>query len=208
MALVRQTDLGGVIPAFNAMADQIERWARGELPPVVDPKVLGSWLEAGGVTTAALATGGVTLGKLATSYSDAPPGYSVALGVSTVPVVVGATTEATATAIVTASSFTADGARSVIVTFVAPAIQNTAANSIALCLYDGSTSQGQISLTTFPSAGSFAGPITAATRFVPAAGARTLSIRGFVNASNASVIAGTGGGIGLFLPLIMRVDVY
>jgi len=198
MALVRPTDLGGVIPAINAMADQLERWARGELPPVIDPKVLGSWLD----------TGGVTLGKLATSYSDAPPGYSVALGLSTVPVVVGATTEATATAIVTASSFTADGARSVIVTFVAPAIQNTAANSIALCLYDGSTSQGQISLTTFPSAGSFAGPITAATRFIPAAGARTLSIRGFVNASNASVIAGTGGGVGLFLPLIMRVDVY
>jgi len=209
MPLVRPTDLGGVIPAINAMADQLERWARGELPPVVDPKVLGSWLEVGGVTTAALATGGVTLGKLATSYSDAPPGYLIASGSTSSPIgiLTANNTEANALTLVTAGSFTADGTRPVAVTFFAPSWNNGAPgfNLVKLSLFDNGVSQGQIAQHSFAAQGDFTGPVGAATKYTPSAGAHTLSIRGWNTVGPTNVSAGAGGA-GNWAPMVVLVQ--
>ena len=96
-----------------------------------------------------------------------------------------ATTEAGATAAITGSAITYDGATPFLFSFYTRNLTK-GTNEIRAIIYDGTVSLGQIAYST--------GSLTSSSsrRYVPAAGAKTHSIRGYVDGGTGSVEGGTG----------------
>lgn len=117
------------------------------------------------------------------------------------PVTVSATTEATATAIVSAGAitFTADP---IDIEFYAPAwTPGSAAEDLFLWLYDG-TSIGKIGAGRLGTVAQ--GALIGRRRLTPTAAAHTYSIRAHTTATAHTVQAGTGGA-GTYVPGFIRI---
>lgn len=102
-----------------------------------------------------------------------------------------ATSEATATTIVTGAAVTYDGITPILIEFFCPQVVK-GTNNITLVLYDGSSSIGK--LTPAIQIQTANNPVVFATRrLTPAAAAKTYSIRGFVDAGTGTATGGAGG---------------
>lgn len=117
-----------------------------------------------------------------------------------------ATTEGTATTVVTSPSVTVDGSTPIFVQFFAPVVRNnTAAAIVRLHLFEGSTPLGDIGWAEEPSAGTDGGgPFFVSRRLTPSAGSHTYTVKVFVSAGSGLVRAGAGG-TGTFVPGYIRV---
>lgn len=160
-----------------------------------------------GVTVSGTPATGQAL--VATSSSAAtwqtPVGAELDYAQITAPVTISATTEATATTIVTGNGFTADGTAAVLIHFYSPSVVvPTSAECILVLYQDGST----IGLLDDQPAGTNVANTRAASvfrRIVPASGARTFSIRAYRATSNCTVQAGAGSGAGTYQPAFIRI---
>ncbi len=112
----------------------------------------------------------------------------------TSPVSITATTEATATTIVTGNSVAYDGSTIVVIEFFVGNITGDA----AVVLYDGSSSIG---LLAFESANA---PMHVARRLTPSNASHTYSIRGY-KTSGSPTATGGAGGVGNFVPGFIRI---
>ena len=104
-----------------------------------------------------------------------------------------ATTAGTANTIVTATAFTSDGATPIDITYFAAAIDtpNVVNGTVSLILYEDGTNRGHIGDSPGIQNSRF-GFGTYITRFTPASGARTYSMRGYVNGGTGVIQAGAG----------------
>lgn len=98
------------------------------------------------------------------------------------------TSSATATTIVTAPAFTADGSTIVVIEFCATYISKGNAE-IQIGLFEDGTAIGRMAYTQ----GTFIPIGRPARRRTPASGSRTYSIRGWVDGGSGSVAGGAGG---------------
>lgn len=118
-----------------------------------------------------------------------------------------ATTEATATAIVTAPAVTFDGSPALVEFFSEGFRPHTvAAATITLWLFMDGASLGAIATTS--NAGGTSTPLIpvfACRRVVPAAGSHTYSIRASVSTGTGSIVAGSGAGPGTDSPAFIRI---
>jgi len=153
-------------------------------------------------------TGGpLFAGTLTGGGSVTPPGggfVELAYAQITAPVAVSATTEATATPIVTAPSINGDGSTPIAIEFFAPySAQNTTAQEMYLVLYDTGATIGILVHARFPYVGP---PFYASQRLIPSVGAHVFSIRAFVAGSGGSPAINAGpGGAGQLLPAYIRI---
>lgn len=131
----------------------------------------------------------------------------VAYGENTSNTTITATSEATAQTIVTASAFTADGVSSVTIeiNFTAWGLSATS-NTMWLVLYEGSSSIGLAWTSRSPigALDSHGGGLKIIRNFIPGAGSKTYSIRGFVDAGSG-ILAGDTGGDVRDLPFSIRI---
>ena len=104
-----------------------------------------------------------------------------------------ATTAGTANTIVPATAFTSDGATPIDITYFAAAIDtpNVVNGTVSLILYEDGTNRGHIGDSPGIQNSRF-GFGTYITRLTPAAGARTYSMRGYVNGGTGVIQAGAG----------------
>lgn len=123
------------------------------------------------------------------------------------------TSEATATALVTAGTFTFDGATSIYVEFCAGYYQppNTLGGTITTCLYDkvgaaaaasiglAITGQNDVAATSTP----IPAGVWRTSKFIPTAAAHIYSMRAFVSTGTGFVTVGLGG-VGAFFPGYIR----
>ncbi|MDE2098581.1 MAG: hypothetical protein KGL39_15105 [Patescibacteria group bacterium] len=123
----------------------------------------------------------------------------------TASVSLAATTEASATTVVTASAYTFDGATPVMIEFFAPAA-NTPVNSGLWCvLYDGATSLGEMAFVGDPStAYGNSSPLIGKRRLTPSAASHTYSVRSYTSLSGGQILAGAGGA-GNYVPGYIRI---
>lgn len=117
----------------------------------------------------------------------------------TAPVSVLATTEAGATAIVAAPSFTADG-RPILVEFFAPKITRGTTN-IAIVLKEDGTAIATLTQSGVQNES----PGVLARRFSPTAGAHTYSIAAYVDAGIGGSVTAGAGGAGTIAPGFIRI---
>jgi hypothetical protein len=137
--------------------------------------------------------------------ADMPPGRELTYNEFTTSVTISATSDATATTIVTASPFTFDGVTPVLVEFYCPYMRPpTAPASMQVNLWDGSTDLGRIAHFNPPAAAAMDVPARVVRRLTPSSGSHTFSIR-------AWCITGTGsanvnaGGVATDLPGYIRI---
>lgn len=120
-----------------------------------------------------------------------------------------ATTEATAQVVVTAASVTFDGTSHYILEFFFSNFKNATANAneVVLLFHDDTAGAGigQFQDANVGAALDAFGGGTFRRRLVPAAGARTYSVRGFVNNANGVNLVAGAGGAGTILPAYIRV---
>lgn len=140
--------------------------------------------------------------------SLANPGAELDYVEYTTTVTVTATAEASATSIVAANAVSFDGSTSVFIEFFCPRAETAAAASafLALYLYDGSSSIGQIG---FVGTGSASGsqtitPVLAKRKLTPSNASHTYSIRGIQSAGNAVARVDVGGS-GHIVPGYIRI---
>jgi hypothetical protein len=147
------------------------------------------------------------MNKIETGLAVAP-GTELAYNEFTAAVAVSATTEATATTVVTASAVSFDGSTAAWVEFYCPYLDaGAAANNIILVLFQDGVAIGRLGVSTGNGASQPTLAHSSRRRLTPAAGSRTYSVRAQVNAGTGSVGAGAGGA-GAYLPgyiLITRV---
>lgn len=138
---------------------------------------------------------------------DYPPGYEYGYTEFTAPATTVATTEATATTIVTAPAITFDGSTAVWIEFFVPeAYINTANRSMFFDLYDGAASIGFLGDIT-GTVSTTGGPVTLKRKLTPAAATKTYSVRAHVGggAATGNLTAGLGTGVGLYVPGFIRI---
>lgn len=109
-----------------------------------------------------------------------------------------ATSEGTANAAITGNSITFDGATPFLFEFYTRVLAK-GTSDIRAILYDGSGSLGQIAYSTSSVT------IVASRRYTPAAGAKTHSIRAYVDAGTGTV-EGAAGGSGSTMPAFLRIS--
>jgi hypothetical protein len=122
-------------------------------------------------------------------------------------VTVAATSEATATTIVTASSVAFDGATSVEVEFFSPDVQlgaNAAGNALILVLYQDGVPAGFYSAVASGGTTTLNMPVRPSRRLTPAAGVRTYSVRAYRTNADC-VVRGGAGGTGAYVPGFVRI---
>lgn len=146
----------------------------------------------------------------ATGATAAQSGDSIGYGQVTASVGVTATTEAAATVIVTAGAVSLDGASAILVDFFAPqaTVGFNSSTNVVFCLFDGSSSIGQIGSWIFSASGTPGHAIRCGRRLTPSAGSHTYSVRAFGNQGSGicgNVSAGPGGS-GQYLPAYIRVN--
>jgi hypothetical protein len=125
----------------------------------------------------------------------------------TSPVNPAATSEATASTVVTGSAVTYDGGTVVTIEFFAVnARPDTSAigDKITFCLYQDGVSIGQLGVIQTTAAQSMNVPVHLVRRMTPSTGSHTYSIRAFVTTSTGLVTAGTGGS-GNAMPGFIRI---
>ncbi|HEU5004919.1 MAG TPA: capsid cement protein [Candidatus Saccharimonadales bacterium] len=147
-------------------------------------------------------------GGSGTSSQTSGSNYQLAYNQFTSPVTISATSESTANTVVTASSFTADGATPYMIEFYTPEIDfnNAAYPSLTFVLYEDGSSIGKMGQTIISNnvgALTFTG-IMESREITPSAGAHTFSIRAYEAVSNATVQGGNGGS-GNYVPGYIRV---
>lgn len=124
----------------------------------------------------------------------------LAYGQWTSTVNITATTEATANTIVTASAFTADGSSTYLVeSFIPSATKGVTYTQF--WLYEGSSSIGAFGVQGVAGAGQ---SLKLEAHVLPAAGSRTYSLRGSVDAPTGTATGGAGGA-GAYVPGFIRV---
>lgn len=224
------TSLG--IPTLNPAQDDAGPLGINEITQAIDARIAArmfapaaptdkqvvKWNNAGGAWVASfvapseLAQEGAT-DKQALVWSSASGkwvpgnmvGQEVAFAEITAPVSgITATTEATATAILTAPSFTADGVLAYEVDFYVPRSTNTASQLVSYALYDNGASIGILAETQFADSGGHAGEHSGRRRLVPTAGAHIYSIRVFGTSASYTATAGPGGSA-QYVPAFIRV---
>lgn len=170
----------------------------------------GDLAQGTGANTAAKLSAGST-GQVLTSAGAAaantwkyPPGYELDYVAFTSPVTLSATSEATATTIVTGSAVAYDGSTVVEIEFYTPYFDSSAgAEIMTVVLYDGAGSIGKLcvmlTLTAVIQAGG-----TYKRRLTPSAATHTYSIRGYVNTGSVPVGAGAGGSTN-YMPGFIRI---
>jgi hypothetical protein len=127
----------------------------------------------------------------------------------TAPVVITATTDATAQSVVSAGAVTFDGSTVALIQFFAPAatVDTTAAIMVGN-LYDGSTDLGRLWLANYVSAGGESvQPVSVFRRLTPSAAAHTYSVRCWCTsvASGSSDVQAGAGGTATLLPGFIRI---
>jgi len=122
----------------------------------------------------------------------------------TASVSITATTEATANTVVTASAVTFDGSTVVLIEAYAPGVSMSAANvSVTSILFQDGVAIGEIAHHYGPTA-TFVKELNGKRRLTPAAGARTYSVRSYVNAGTGTITVGAGGA-GASVPGFIRI---
>lgn len=120
-----------------------------------------------------------------------------------------ATTEATATTIVTGSAVSYDGSTIVMIEFFSPeATPNASDNSfIRFVLYDGSSSIGYFGISFNPKlagGSSIRMPVKLERRLTPSNASHTYSVRAYVDTGTGTVAAGAGG-TATYVPAFIRI---
>lgn len=135
-----------------------------------------------------------------------PPGHEFDYAEITSPASPNATSEATATTIITGASVTYDGSTVVLVEFSAPYITppSGALHNLVIVLYDGSSSIGQLGIVTANPTNASRFPVRMARRMTPSGAAHTYSIRAYVDSGTGTIHAGAGGAAAYF-PAFMRI---
>lgn len=112
----------------------------------------------------------------------------------TAPVTITGTTEVAATTVMTAPSFTPDGA-AVQCEFFAPYVQPAAVvgSQCLICLFEGATELSRLGIVYNPTAVLDLVSVYQAFRFTPSAAAHTYTISAVQGSGNATVGAGPGG---------------
>lgn len=118
-----------------------------------------------------------------------------------------AVTEATANTIVTAAAFTADGSTAYMISFYCPDLITTSDSvAVNVWLYQDGTSIGKIGTRrTQASAVTMDGSITCSRRMIPAAGARTYSVRASRGSAGTSTASAGAGGSSVLMPGYIRI---
>lgn len=132
--------------------------------------------------------------------------YEAAYTQITANVSITATTEATANTVVTASALTFNGTQTALIEFFTPRAITASNTGIVFCLYDGSSSAGQMGRLISSTGGVVESPVDVSRRLIPSAASHTYSIRAFSTAGTATVTAGAGG-TGVFMPAFVRITV-
>jgi hypothetical protein len=121
----------------------------------------------------------------------------------TTGIAITATTEATATTIITGNAVTYDGSI-VMVEFYAPQVWFTDITG-RLVLYQDGSSIGFIANCSAATGTSVLQAVHATRRLTPTAGSHTYSIRGFKSGGGTFTVTGDAGGAGLFVPAFLRI---
>lgn len=134
------------------------------------------------------------------------PGSEIDYVEFTSAVSVTATSEATATTIVTGNAITYNAAQVITIEAYWPYMDNPVTRDFFIVLYDGASSIGRLGLMNSPDATNFLrpGPFRAVRRLTPSAAAHTYSIRGYMSAGTGTVGAGAGGS-GNYMPGFIRI---
>ena len=134
-----------------------------------------------------------------------PPGFEVDYVQKTSNTTVTATSEATATTIVTGNAITYDGSTVVVIEFYCASFSVAASTDAVIELYDGASSAGFFGELNNGTTGAIAIPSYCRFRLTPSAAAHTYSIRGWKAAGTGAVIAQAGAGSsGVYMPCYIR----
>lgn len=136
-----------------------------------------------------------------------PPGYEFDYVEKTSSTSITATAEASADTVVTAGAVVFDGSTTVYVEFYSAAFRadtGAAGRELRICLYDGSSSIGQIGFVTSPAASATVHTGIIRRKLTPSAASHTYSIRAFVNSGTGTISAGAGGS-GAAMPAFIRI---
>lgn len=176
---------------MSAVGDIIQGTTAGA-PAALAAPLTGKVLTGAGVTT-----------SVAYKY---PPGYELDYVEVTSSPTATATSEATASTIITGSAVTYDGSTIVLIEMFCPWVQNPVGVDLFVVLYDGSSSIGKISLGNSPDATNFIRPnaFNASRRLTPSAAAHTYSMRAYVTSGTATFGCGAGGS-GNYMPAFLRI---
>lgn len=134
------------------------------------------------------------------------PGYEFDYVAFTSPVTVSGANEGAATTVVTGSAVTYDGSTIVVVHFFAPyvTVGSVANSEVDIWLYQDGSSIGAMGTIINPVAtNSLNVPVQLETRFTPAAGSHTYSIR--ASRSSAGSVGAGAGGSGAYRPGFIRI---
>lgn len=119
-----------------------------------------------------------------------------------------ATSEATATTIVTASAVTFDGSTACMIYFFSPLVEATTQTwNMRIVLYDGSSSIGYWSQAKFAGgSGEGENGVYLGRRLTPSAAAHTYSARAYMVSGTSGTVYGGTGGAANFMPGYIRIE--
>jgi len=168
----------------------------------------GDLVQGTGADTAAKLTLGAS-GKVPTSNGTNlayayPPGYEFSYVEFTSPVTVSATSEATATTIVTSGAVTYSGSQRILVEFYAPYTVIASTENLFGVLYDGSGSIGKAWQGQVSAAGSDVIAPSFSRILTPSNASHTYSVRFYIQTTSGTVGAGAGGS-GNYMPGYIRI---
>ena len=136
-----------------------------------------------------------------------PPGFEIGRATITAAANATDTSEATATALITAGPFTFDGG-AVVAEVYAPYFQSPSplGNSITVTLFEGATEIARLGIIASVVAGVTAlAPLRASHIFTPSAAAHTYKVCAFVTSTTGTPQIGAGaGGTGAYAPAYLR----
>ena len=137
-----------------------------------------------------------------------PPGFEIGRATITSNAVVTDTSEATATALITAGPFTFDGG-AVVAEVYAPYMQspsNAVGSTLTVTLFEGSTEITRLAFIACQvNTQNAATALRASHIFTPSAASHTYKLCGFVSSTTGGPIIGAGaGGTGAYAPAYLR----
>lgn len=176
--------------------------------------IVGPFGTGGGGSGVATDSIWTTSGKVAVATGTAtateqwPPGHEFDYVGSSGTNAITATSEATATTIITANAVAYDGSTIVMIEFFVPEAipPSTDNNFVRFVLYDGSSSIGYFGIVFDPklaSGSSARWPVHLMRRLTPSAASHTYSVRGYVSSGTGEANGGAGG-TATYLPVFIR----